>query len=95
MNLTQCRPEPSTAEPDPIPQSTPLNTNDTDHMVLESCMDGQEQLFGECAYSLTTYLITVDATYELNTGSIDVHEEPGPEPYYVGGKFLLVVLSIM
>ena len=35
MNLTQCRPEPSTAEPDPIPQSTPLNTNDTDHMVLE------------------------------------------------------------
>ena len=58
-------------------------------------MDGQEQLIGECAYSLTTYLTTVDATYELNTGSIDVHEEPGPEPCDVGGKFLLVVLSIM
>ena len=96
MNLTQCRPEPSTVEPDPISQSTPLNTNDTDHMVLE-VLYGRPGIADRWMCLQSDYISHYRwrYLYELNTGSIDVHEEPGPEPCDVGGKFLLVVLSIM
>ena len=64
MNLTQCRPEPSILWSLIRSLSLRLST----HITLitwswKFCMDGQEQLIGECAYSLTTYLTTVDATY--------------------------------